>query len=42
MNIYGFELQYERMLPLIEDLPPVKEAFRKDIEEFLGFLSAVC
>ncbi len=40
-NVYGFELQAERILPLIESLPSVKKEFRKDIEEFLGFLKTV-
>ena len=41
MNIYGFELQAERIFPLIKALPDVKKGFRKDIEEFLVFLKSV-
>lgn len=40
-NVYGFELQAERILPLIESLPSVKKEFRKDIESFLDFLKTV-
>jgi len=41
MNIYGFELQAERILPLIKKIPETKKEFRKDMEEFLEFLKSI-
>jgi hypothetical protein len=41
MNIYGFELQAEKILPLIKKLPETRKEFRKDMEEFLEFLKSI-
>lgn len=37
-NIYGFEIDSERLRGLLEKVKPVFEHFKKDITKFLGFL----
>lgn len=37
-NIYGFELDWSRMNPLLENAPLVIDAFAVDIERFVAFL----
>ncbi|MBI5328611.1 MAG: hypothetical protein HZB80_10050 [Deltaproteobacteria bacterium] len=37
-NIYGFEIDSERLQRLLEKVKPVFESFKKDTMKFLGFL----
>jgi len=37
-NLYGFQLQWGRLKPLLERLPSVFETTRKDLEAFITFL----
>ncbi len=37
-NVYSFELEGERMKPLVRDLPRVFKCVRDDMETFCGFL----
>lgn len=34
-NIYGFELELEKMIPLLNGLPELKSKFQKEVIEFL-------
>ncbi len=40
-HIYGFELVWERIAPLIEAMPQVYEDFIKQIDAFIAFLQTV-
>jgi hypothetical protein len=40
-NIYGFELQEERMMPLINGINTVSKDFHKDMTKFISFLKAM-
>ena len=40
-SIYGFELDFERMKPLIKNLPRVTNMFKKEIKHFLHFLKSI-
>lgn len=40
-NIYGFELNFDRMKPLIEELPDVVKVINQEIDTFLGFLRSL-
>lgn len=35
-NAYGFELEYERIKPLLRDLPNVMERLNKELRHFLA------
>ena len=37
-NIYGFELDADRLLRLVTDLPATHTAFQRDASEFVGWL----
>lgn len=37
-NLYGFELEWGRMKPLLDDAPAMMERFSTDIERFVAFL----
>lgn len=37
-NVYGFELDWERMKLLLDNAPAVIDAFAADIEQFIAFL----
>lgn len=40
-HIYGFELEWERIRPLLEALPEVMAEFKRQIGEFIDFLQAL-
>ena len=40
-NIYGFELNFDRMKRLIEELPEVVKVIDQEINTFLGFLRSL-
>jgi hypothetical protein len=40
-NIYGFELEWEKMKGLRERLPVVAEEFKKEMKRFLKFMEAL-
>ncbi len=40
-HIYGFELVWERIAPLIEKMPQVHENFIKQIDTFIAYLQTV-
>lgn len=40
-NIYGFELEEEKMIPLIKGIEKVTKDFMRDIKRFLTFLKAL-
>lgn len=40
-HIYGFELEWERIRPLLEDLPKVKGEFIRQIDGFIAFLQTL-
>jgi hypothetical protein len=39
-NLYGFELEWSRLLPLLQHLPATAQQVREDVEQFLGFLES--
>lgn len=39
-HIYGFELKWERIKPLVLSMPDVFDNFRKDIRKFMDYLEA--
>jgi len=39
-HIYGFELKWERIKPLVLSMPDVFDNFKKDIGKFLDYLEA--
>jgi len=39
-NLYGFELEWNRIRPLLERLPPIWEEVRSDLDSFVQFLEA--
>ena len=39
-HLYGFEIEWSRLEPLLQKLPQAWEAARVDIEHFLSFLDA--
>ena len=40
-NIYGFDLYWERIEPLLVELPPVLESFLSSVDAFLLFLNSL-
>ncbi|HBR17605.1 MAG TPA: hypothetical protein DD725_08380 [Deltaproteobacteria bacterium] len=40
-NIYGFELEWEKMKGLRERLPVVAEEFKKEMKQFLKFMQGI-
>ena len=40
-HIYGFELEWDRIEPLLTDLPGVLEAFLSQLDDFIGFLQTL-
>ena len=40
-HIYGFELVWERIAPLIEKMPQVHEDFIKQIDAFIAYLQTI-
>lgn len=39
-NVYGFELEWQRIKPLLGRAPGVWDTFQKDVNTFLAFLDA--
>lgn len=40
-NLYGFSLDWQKMVPLVKEAIPTIEAFVQDIEQFVAFLGMI-
>ncbi len=40
-NIYGFELEWDKMKGLKETMPGIAERFKKEIKEFIAFMKTL-